>query len=83
MVNRIWHYHFGRGIVATPSDFGMMGERPSHPALLDWLAAEFIDSGWSVKHMHRLILRSSTYRQACQACGPADTIQDGLAGERR
>ena len=64
MVNRIWHYHFGRGIVATPSDFGMMGERPTHPELLDWLATEFVDSGWSVKHIHRLILRSSTYRQA-------------------
>ncbi len=69
MVNRIWHYHFGRGIVATPSDFGMMGERPTHPELLDWLAAEFVDSGWSVKHVHRLILGSNTYRQAAK---PAD-----------
>ena len=58
MVNRIWHYHFGRGIVGTPSDFGIMGERPSHPELLDWLAREFVRSGWSMKHMHRLIMTS-------------------------
>ena len=64
MVNRIWHYHFGRGLVATPSDFGDMGFRPTHPELLDWMALEFMANGWSVKHMHRLILRSKTYRQA-------------------
>jgi hypothetical protein len=64
MVNRIWHYHFGRGLVATPSDFGDMGFRPSHPDLLDWLAMEFMENGWSVKHIHRLILNSRTYRQA-------------------
>jgi uncharacterized protein DUF1553 len=64
MVNRLWHYHFGRGIVPTPSDFGIMGERRTHPELLDWLAAEFIRSGWSLKHMHRLIMTSSTYRQS-------------------
>ena len=64
MVNRIWHYHFGRGIVATPNDFGRMGERPTHPELLDYLANEFVASGWSVKHVHRLILLSSAYRQA-------------------
>ncbi len=64
MVNRIWMYHFGRGLVATPSDFGLNGVRPSHPELLDWLAAEFIRSGWSVKHIHRLILTSKTYRQS-------------------
>src|SRR5262249_12823311 len=52
MVNRIWHYHFGRGIAGTPSDFGVMGERPTHPELLDWLAQEFVRSGWSIKHMH-------------------------------
>ena len=69
MVNRIWHHHLGRGIVATPSDFGFMGERPTHPELLDWLASEFVASGWSVKHMHRLIVGSSTYRQAA-AAGP-------------
>ncbi|MBI1371284.1 MAG: DUF1553 domain-containing protein [Phycisphaera sp.] len=63
MVNRLWQYHFGRGIVATPSDFGAMGFKPTHPQLLDWLAAEFVRSGWSVKHMQRLILMSNTYRQ--------------------
>ena len=74
MVNRIWHHHFGRGIVATPSDFGMMGERPTHPELLDWLAAEFMDNGWSVKHVHRLILLSSTYRQAATPSGAATPV---------
>jgi Protein of unknown function (DUF1553) len=64
MVNRLWHYHFGPGIVATPSDFGYNGGRPSHPELLDWLASEFVRSGWSVKAMHRLIVTSSTYRQS-------------------
>jgi len=67
MVNRVWHHHFGRGIVATPSDLGTMGGRPTHPKLLDWLASEFVDSGWSVKHLHRTILRSSTYRQAAKS----------------
>ncbi len=64
MVNRIWHYHFGRGIVGTPSDFGVMGERPTHPELLDWLTREFIRSGWSLKQMHRLILNSAVYQQS-------------------
>ena len=64
MVNRIWQFHFGRGLVDTPSDFGMNGSRPSHPDLLDWLAAEFIESKWSIKHIHRLILHSQTYRQS-------------------
>ena len=64
MVNRIWGYHFGRGIVATPNDFGRMGERPVNPELLDYLANEFVAGGWSVKHMQRLILMSNTYQQA-------------------
>jgi hypothetical protein len=64
MVNRIWHYHFGRGLVSTPNDFGRMGARPSHPELLDYLANEFVRSGFRVKHMHRLILNTNTYRQA-------------------
>ena len=64
MVNRVWHLHFGQGLVATPNDFGVSGARPSHPALLDWLAVKFIESGWSVKALHRLILTSATYRQA-------------------
>jgi len=63
MVNRLWQYHFGRGLVATASDFGLQGERPSHPELLDWLATELIRNGWSLKHIHRLILTSATYRQ--------------------
>ena len=64
MVNRIWHYHFGQGIVRTPSDFGLMGEPPTHPELLDWLAGEFVRSGWSLKRMHRLVMNSETYRQS-------------------
>lgn len=63
-VNRVWRNHFGRGLVDTPSDFGRQGNRPSHPELLDWLAVRFIESGWSTKELHRLILRSSTYRQS-------------------
>ncbi|MDB6073713.1 MAG: Planctomycete cytochrome, partial [Verrucomicrobiaceae bacterium] len=64
MVNRIWQGHFGTGIVETPSDFGHNGTKPSHPELLDWLAQEFIRSGWSVKHMHRLMVLSATYGQS-------------------
>ena len=64
MVNRIWQYHFGEGLVRTPDDFGARGKRPTHPDLLDWLAVEFMESGWSIKHIHRLILRSTTYRQS-------------------
>lgn len=64
MVNRIWHYHFGVGLVDTPSDFGFNGGRPTHPELLDWLAQEFIQSKYSIKHIHRLIVTSATYAQA-------------------
>ena len=64
IVNRVWKWHFGQGIVATTSDFGMRGERPSHPALLDNLARGFIKEGWSLKKLHRRIMLSSTYRQA-------------------
>jgi len=63
IVNRIWQYHFGRGIVDSPNDFGRMGSLPSHPELLDWLAVEFRDGGQSLKALHRLICTSSTYRQ--------------------
>ena len=63
MVNRIWQYHFGTGLVSTPDDFGARGSRPISQELLDWLAAEFVESGWSVKRLHRLILNSATYRQ--------------------
>jgi hypothetical protein len=64
IVNRIWLHHFGRGMVSTPADLGTLGTPPTHPQLLDWLAAEFIDSGWSVKHLHRLILNSTIFQQA-------------------
>lgn len=64
IVNRVWHYHFGRGLVDTPSDFGRNGSRPTHPELLDWLAVEFRDKGGSLKALHRLIVTSSVYRQA-------------------
>lgn len=75
MVNRIWQYHFGRGLVSTPSDFGCNGGPPSHPELLDWLAHEFVDSGWSVKHIHRMILSSQTYQQS--SVKPArDAVRD-------
>jgi Protein of unknown function (DUF1553)/Protein of unknown function (DUF1549)/Planctomycete cytochrome C len=63
MVNRLWHYLFGSGIVDTPSDFGVNGGRPTHPELLDWLADEFVQGGWSIKHIQRLILLSSTFQQ--------------------
>ncbi len=62
MANRIWHWHFGEGIVRTPSNFGVMGERPTHPELLDYLARRFVESGWSVKAMHRLLMLSSVYQ---------------------
>ncbi|MDG2220473.1 MAG: DUF1553 domain-containing protein [Rubripirellula sp.] len=62
MVNRVWQHHFGRGIVATPSNFGKLGEAPTHPELLDYLAARFIESGWSIKTLHREIMLSTTYR---------------------
>jgi hypothetical protein len=64
MVNRLWQYHFGRGIVATPSDFGFKGDAPSHPELLDWLAGAYIDAGWRLKPIHRLIVTSASYRQS-------------------
>jgi hypothetical protein len=71
MVNRLWQHHIGRGLVATPSDFGVRGEMPTHPELLDWLAGEFIASGWRLKAMHKLIMSSSTY------------MLDGAASESR
>jgi len=64
MVNRIWQGHFGRGIVATPGDFGRQGDPPTHPKLLDWLASEFVESGWSIKAMHRKIMLSDAYQRA-------------------
>ena len=70
IVNRLWHHHFGQGIVTTPSDFGLGGDRPSHPELLDWLATEFQRNGWRLKPVHRLIVMSATYRQASLAQDP-------------
>lgn len=79
-VNRLWQHHFGRGIVATPSDFGTMGEEPSHPELLDWLATELVAQRWSLKAMHRLMVTSATYRQSSRVdpaaleADPANTL---------
>jgi mono/diheme cytochrome c family protein len=64
LVNRVWMHHFGRGIVASPSDFGTLGERPTHPELLDWLASEFVAQGWSLKKLHKVIMTSAAYKQA-------------------
>jgi hypothetical protein len=63
IVNRLWQHHFGRGIVATPNDFGRRGEKPAHPELLDWLATELVENRWSLKHVHRLMVLSNTYQQ--------------------
>ena len=79
MVNRIWMHHFGRGLVSTPDDFGVSGAPPSHPELLDWLATEFVRSGWSIKHVHRLILTSSTWRQRSHTS--AEQREAGLAAD--
>jgi hypothetical protein len=75
MVNRIWQHHFGEGLVRTANDFGARGERPTHPELLDYLAARFVESGWSVKALHRLILLSATYQQSSRA-GAASLARD-------
>lgn len=73
IVNRLWQVHFGVGLVATPNDFGVTGARPTHPALLDWLACELVDSGWSIKHVQRLIVTSRVYKQVTisDPSGPA------------
>ncbi len=67
IVNRLWQVHFGEGLVSTPNDFGITGAAPKFPALLDWLACELMDSGWSIKHVQRLIVTSRIYRQATVA----------------
>jgi hypothetical protein len=76
MVNRLWGWHFGRGIVATPGNFGKMGTLPSHPELLDWLATEFVRQGWSIKAVQRLIMTSATYRMSSDYYQPADHEKD-------
>jgi hypothetical protein len=76
MVNRIWHWHFGRGLVSTPNDFGVMGQPPSHPELLDWLATEFVARGWSIKKMHRLIMNSNTYQMSSRYSTEANLAHD-------
>ena len=77
MVNRLWQFHFGVGIVDTPSDFGANGTLPSHPQLLDWLASEFIDRGWSMKNMHRIILMSKTWQQDSRPRADAAQVDAG------
>lgn len=67
IVNRVWMHHFGHGLVGTPADFGKLGSRPTHPELLDWLATEFMQQGWSLKKLHRLIMQSTVYRQSSVA----------------
>ena len=74
IVNRVWQRHFGRGLVGSTSDFGLRGEKPTHPDLLDWLATEFMTNGWSLKHLHRVIMNSQTYRLA--SLGPTDVVDE-------
>ncbi|MFO0901005.1 MAG: DUF1549 and DUF1553 domain-containing protein [Pirellulales bacterium] len=90
MVNRLWQHHFGRGIVATPNDFGLQGAKPTHPELLDWLAADLVVNGWRLKRLHRLIVTSATYRQsamvdpaASQLAASVDPANDLLWHARR
>jgi hypothetical protein len=75
LVNRVWHYHFGAGIVATPSNFGVRGEPPSHPELLDWLTTQFIKDGWSIKALHRRIMLSKAY-QLASTDDPINAVKD-------
>ncbi|MBX9678416.1 MAG: DUF1549 domain-containing protein [Gemmataceae bacterium] len=74
LMNRLWHHHFGRGIVASVGDFGILGDRPTHPELLDWLAADFMSNRWRVKRMHKLMLTSTAYRQTSQRRAGQDRI---------
>lgn len=74
LVNRVWMHHFGQGLVATPADFGALGDRPSHPELLDWLADEFVRSGWSLKHLHRLMVTTTAYRQSSRRRAEHDAV---------
>jgi len=76
LVNRVWQFHFGRGLVATPNDFGHAGVPPTHPELLDWLAAEFVENGWSIKQLHRLVMTSATYRRSSSPANEAAVAID-------
>ena len=83
LANRIWLHHFGRGIVDTPGEFGVLGMRPSHPELLDWLASELVNQGWSLKRMHKLLMTSSVYRQSSDRSAEAAAIDtDGALYSR-
>ncbi len=77
MVNRLWHYHFGEGLVNTPSDFGRNGASAGERPLLDWLASEFVAQGWSLKAMHRLIVTSATFRQSSRPRAEAIAVDSG------
>jgi hypothetical protein len=79
MVNRVWMLHFGKGLVGTPGDFGRLGEKPTHPELLDWLASEFVSQGWSIKKLHRLILTSTAYLQS----SARDSAKDATDADNR
>jgi hypothetical protein len=81
VVNRLWMHHFGKGLVRTPGDFGHQGDRPSHPELLEWLSRELAehDAKWSLKHLHRLIVTSGTYRQASALTGAAGAVRSSLS----
>lgn len=83
MMNRVWQYHFGRALVPTPNDFGLRGQRPTHPELLDFLASRFLQSGWSIKAMHRLIMNSATYQQHSAPAGAATAeLYTGFSRQR-
>ncbi|WP_145424272.1 DUF1553 domain-containing protein [Symmachiella dynata] len=81
IVNRLWQHHFGKGIVATPGNFGISGARPTHPELLDWLAVEFMRQGWSAKRFHKMMMTSTVYRQASQREGDDDERGSKVAGQ--
>ena len=83
IVNRVWQQYFGRGLVETENDFGTMGSLPTHPELLDWLAVEFMENGWSLKHLHRLIVTSATYRQSSTVSDQARAAAAGIDPDNR
>ena len=78
MVNRLWQHHLGEGIVGTPNDFGMQGDRPTHPELLEWLAAEFVKGGWKLKPLHKQIMLSAVYQQSHEVSPESATESPNL-----